>query len=184
MPEIRGEVYKPATISGWGMAVPPTVRYNRFFLPFTPYKSVSEILARCGVQQRRVLSEGETTEDLATLAAERALHTAGVPISSVDCIIGANTIPPNMAFPVAASVQEKLDAKNAAVLDVRAACPGFIKALEVATCFIDSGGYSNVLVIGVETPSGKYEVAPWSAAAIDPNHGSSLGRTTEGLEVS
>jgi 3-oxoacyl-[acyl-carrier-protein] synthase-3 len=160
MPEIRGEVYKAATISGWGMAVPPAVRYNRFFLPFTPYKRVSEILARCGVQQRRVLSEGETTKDLATLAAERALETAGVPVSSVDCIIAANTIPPNMAFPVAASVQEKLDARGAAVFDVRAACPGFIKALEVAACFVDSGGYSNVLVIGVETPSGKYEEAP------------------------
>ncbi len=74
MPEIQGEVYKAATISGWGMAVPPAVRYNRFFLPFTPYNTVSEILARCGVQQRRVLSEGETTAGLATLAAERALE--------------------------------------------------------------------------------------------------------------
>jgi 3-oxoacyl-[acyl-carrier-protein] synthase-3 len=160
MPEIPGAYYKPATITGWGMAVPPTVRYNRFFLRFTPYTRVSEILARCGVQQRRVLSEGETTEDLATLAAERALETAGVPVSDVDCIIGANTIPPNMAFPVAASVQEKLGAQQAAVFDVRAACPGFIKALEVATCLVDSGGYSNILVIGVETPSNKYEVAP------------------------
>ena len=50
---------KPAEISGWGMHVPSHVRTNRDFLPFTPYKRVSDIFRRSGIRERRVVGSGE-----------------------------------------------------------------------------------------------------------------------------
>jgi 3-oxoacyl-[acyl-carrier-protein] synthase-3 len=160
MAKVPDVFLKPVDIIGWGMSVPKTVRDNKYFLPFTPYKSVAEVFRRCGVRERRVLGSEEWTADLATEAAERALDRAGMSAQTVDHIICANTLPDDLAYPISSIVQKNLGATQAAVMDVRAACTGFIKGLEVATCLIDSGNYSNILVIGVETPSRLYEEAP------------------------
>ena len=160
MAKIPDVFLKPVDIIGWGMSVPTTVRDNKYFLPLTPYKTVAEVFRRCGVRQRRVLDSEELTADLATEAAERTLDKAGISAQNVEHIICANTLPDDLAYPISSIVQKNLGAKQAAVMDVRAACTGFIKGLEVATCLIDSGGYSNVLVIGAETPSRMYEEAP------------------------
>ena len=56
-----------------------------------------------------------------------------------------------MMFPATACfVQKKLGAKNAACLDVSAACAGFLFAVEIAQQFIMSRTYDAVLVIGAE----------------------------------
>ncbi len=160
MAKIPEMFLKPVDIIGWGMSVPKAVRDNKYFLPFTPYKSVAELFRRCGVRERRVLGSEEWTGDIASEAAERALEKAGMSVQSVDHIICANTLPDDLAYGISSIVQKNLGAKQAAVMDVRAACTGFIKALEVATCLIDSGNYSNILVIGVETPSRMYNEQP------------------------
>jgi 3-oxoacyl-[acyl-carrier-protein] synthase-3 len=56
-----------------------------------------------------------------------------------------------MLFPATACfVQKKIEAINAACLDISAACAGFLFAVEIAQQFITSHTYDTVLVIGAE----------------------------------
>jgi 3-oxoacyl-[acyl-carrier-protein] synthase-3 len=56
-----------------------------------------------------------------------------------------------MLFPATACfVQKKIGAKNAACLDIAAACAGFLFGIEIAQQFITSHTHNTVLVIGAE----------------------------------
>jgi len=143
------------------MYVPQRLRTNKDFLRGSRYGSVAEIFRRCGIRERRVADPEELSADMATEAGAKALQRAGVAPQEVHHIICANNLPDDVAFPVASMVQKNLGAKKAAVMDVKAACTGFLKGLEVGACLIDGGNYNNVLLIGVEMPSRLMdEVAP------------------------
>jgi 3-oxoacyl-[acyl-carrier-protein] synthase-3 len=108
------------------------------------------ITTRTGIKQRRLVSKQEATSDLAAKAAKEALNDAGLKPANVDLIIVA-TITPDMQFPSAACfVQANLGAKNAACMDISAACAGFVYGIVTAQQFIARGAYKNALVIGVE----------------------------------
>ncbi len=151
---------KPVRIAGVGMGVPNEIRYNRSFLRGTSWSRVADIFARCGIECRHVLSGEETTATIATEAADQALNMAGMSAMDVDLILTANTLPDDYAYGISSIVQNELGARKAAVIDVRAACTGFVKGLEVATSFIETNTYSNILVIGAETPSRIYQEKP------------------------
>lgn len=153
MVQIPEAFLKPVEIIGWGMHVPERVRSNRELAPKTKYRTVGEVLRRCGVQERRIADREELCADLATEAGAKALRMAGLAPDEVSYIVVATTIPDDLLFGAASLVQRNLGARRAAVIDVRAACAGFVKALEVATCLIDSGRYPNVLLIGAEVLS-------------------------------
>jgi 3-oxoacyl-[acyl-carrier-protein] synthase-3 len=106
---------------------------------------------RTGIRQRRILEEGRTTSDLASLAGRRACETAEIDAKEVDCIIVA-TISPDMPMPaVAVTVQQKLGiTAQCPSFDVSAACAGFIYGMSIADSFIKCGQFKRVLVIGVE----------------------------------
>ncbi|MFO1496162.1 MAG: beta-ketoacyl-ACP synthase III, partial [Lysobacterales bacterium] len=96
---------------------------------------------------------GETTSDLATIAAQRALEAAGVTAAELDLII-VGTTTPDVIFPsTACLVQYRLGAKDCPAFDVNAACTGFLYALSIADKFIRSGSARTVLVVGAETLS-------------------------------
>jgi 3-oxoacyl-[acyl-carrier-protein] synthase-3 len=109
------------------------------------------IVERTGIRQRREAAEGETTSDLATRAAEKALDAAGRVAADVDLIIVATTTP-DLTFPAAATmVQRKLGAPVGIAFDVQAVCSGFVYALAVADNFVVRGQSKCCLVIGAET---------------------------------
>ena len=109
------------------------------------------IRERTGIQQRRQAAEGETTSDLATHAAAKALGAAGRTAADVDLIVVATTTP-DLTFPAAATqVQRKLGAPVGIAFDVQAVCSGFVYALAVADNFVARGQAKCALVIGAET---------------------------------
>ena len=109
------------------------------------------IHSRTGIRQRHIAADGETTGDLAFLAAQRALEAAGVKASELDLIV-LGTTTPDIIFPsTACLVQHRLGANGCAAFDVNAACSGFVYALGIADKFIKSGQSKKVLVIGAET---------------------------------
>jgi 3-oxoacyl-[acyl-carrier-protein] synthase-3 len=139
-----------ARITGTGSALPERVLSN-FDLEKFVETSDEWIRTRTGIRQRHVAAEGETTGDLALLAAERALAAAGVKASELDLII-LGTTTPDLIFPsTACLVQNRLGANGCAAFDVNAACSGFVYALGVADKFIRSGQTKKALVIGAET---------------------------------
>lgn len=108
------------------------------------------IRERTGIGKRRMAAPGETTSDMATAAAKKALEMAGIRPEDVSMIV-CGTVTPDMSFPsTAALVQAKLGASHAAGFDVSAACAGSIYALAVGDSFIKSGAAKSVLVIGAE----------------------------------
>ena len=139
-----------ARITGTGSALPERVLSN-FDLEKFVETSDEWIHSRTGIRQRHVAAEGETTGDLAFLAAERALAAAGVKASELDLIV-LGTTTPDLIFPsTACLVQNRLGANGCAAFDVNAACSGFVYALGVADKFIRSGQTKKALVIGAET---------------------------------
>lgn len=109
------------------------------------------IQQRSGIRQRHVAADGETTADLATAAALKALEAAGVLGSDLDLIILATTTPDDTFPSTATKVQARLGMYRGAAFDVQAVCSGFIYALAIADNFIKAGQAKTILVIGAET---------------------------------
>ena len=109
------------------------------------------IRSRSGIERRHFVAEGQTTSDLATLAALAALSHAGLAPDDIDAIVLA-TSTADLTFPSAATmVQGKLGMTQGFAFDVQAVCAGFVYALSTANALIISGQAKRVLVIGAET---------------------------------
>ena len=133
-----------------GSALPERVLTNADLEKFVD-TSDEWIHTRTGIRQRHIAADGETTGDLSTLAAQRALDAAGVKASEIDLIV-LGTTTPDIIFPsTACLVQHRLGANGCAAFDVNAACSGFVYALGVADKFIKTGSSKKALVIGAET---------------------------------
>ncbi len=109
------------------------------------------IMTRCGIRERRVVSQGESTASLAKVAAERALEMADIPASKVQAIIVGTVTPENIFPSTACYLQESLKCGHVAAFDLLAACSGFVYACGIAKAFVETGQYDCVLALGAET---------------------------------
>jgi len=139
-------------VSGIGACVPERILTNDDLAGMVDTND-EWITSRTGIRERHLAAPGETTSDLAAVAAQRALEDAKLPAEALDLIIVA-TATADYPFPSTASiVQDRLSARRAAAFDLSAACSGFIYALVTGAQFIRTGAYRHVLVIGAETLS-------------------------------
>jgi len=147
MPTLYG-----AIIAGTGSALPEKRLTNEDLSKLVDTND-EWITQRTGIRERRVVSEGESTATLATLAARRAIEAAGIEASELDLII-VGTITPEMVFPsTACFVAAALGLNSTPAFDMSAACSGFIYAMATGANFIKADQYKTVLVIGAETLS-------------------------------
>ncbi|MFL6689039.1 MAG: beta-ketoacyl-ACP synthase III [Alphaproteobacteria bacterium] len=111
------------------------------------------IASRTGIRRRHIVSDGETTVDLAVKSAERAIADAKIGVGEIDLVIVATTTP-NETFPsVATTVQSRIGMTRGAAFDVQAVCSGFIYGLAIADNFIKAKQAETILLIGAETMS-------------------------------
>jgi len=109
------------------------------------------IRQRTGICERRIAAEGETTADLGTTAAQRALERIGMTANDLDLLVLA-TATADETFPATATmIQARLGMTRGAAFDVHAVCTGFVYALAVADNFIKTGQARTALVVGAET---------------------------------
>ena len=107
---------------------------------------VTEVL---GISERHICAPDESTADLATRAAERALEAAAIRAEDLNLIVLATDTPEYISPATSVVVQHRLGAKNAGTFDLNSACAGFVTALDTASKYIISDeSYENVLVIG------------------------------------
>ncbi|MFO7951878.1 MAG: beta-ketoacyl-ACP synthase III [Bacillota bacterium] len=138
-----------AAITGTGAALPEQVLTNHDMEKMVE-TSDQWIVSRTGIKERRKLENGFSNTDLSEKAAREALDRAGLPPSEIDMILVA-TVTPDYPTPASSCLlQARLEAFNAAAMDLSAGCTGFIYALTVANQFIKGGCYRNILVVGVE----------------------------------
>ena len=152
------QLVRNVKIIGTGSYTPSKVFTNEYLsgiLSTTP-EWIEENL---GIKERRVAKDDEFTSDLASQAAVKAIENAGLNKDDIDLIIVATATPDRMAPSTAAIVQDKIQAYNAVAFDISAVCSGFLYAMSVASQFIASGVYDNVLVIGADTFS---KITDWT----------------------
>ncbi|ACL69782.1 beta-ketoacyl-ACP synthase III [Halothermothrix orenii] len=141
-----------ATVTGVGMYVPPKILTNKDLEKMVD-TSDEWITTRTGIKERRIAADDVPTSELALKAARKALADADLKAEELDLIMVA-TVTPDMSFPSTACIlQEKLGADKAAAFDMEAGCSGFVYAMSVASQFIETGMYDNILIIGAETLS-------------------------------
>ena len=108
------------------------------------------ITTRTGIKKRRILSDNETSVDLGIAAAKKVVKRANYNPQDFDMIITASSAPEEVYPSVSCRIQAAIGAKNAACFDIKAACAGFIYALNVANAFIKSGLYKNILIVATD----------------------------------
>ncbi|GAA4142624.1 beta-ketoacyl-ACP synthase III [Leifsonia shinshuensis] len=137
-----------AVIRGLGGALPERVVTNHHLSALMD-TSDEWIRRRTGIAERRHSSETETTSALATVAAQRALASAGA--DSAGLLMVATSTPDKVCPATAPKVAANLGLRGVAAYDVSAVCSGFVYALATASWAISSGSVDSALVIGADT---------------------------------
>lgn len=137
-----------ATVAGLGSVLPERIVPNEWFESFIE-TSDEWIRDRTGIRERHFASDGQTTSDLATEAARRALDAAAIAPEQIDLLICATLTGDTPIPSTGVWIQRKLGIA-APAFDVNAACAGFSYGLSTATAFIESGQAETVVVVGAE----------------------------------
>lgn len=143
-----------AYIKSAGMYVPDNIVTNHD-LPPELETNDEWIRQRSGIEERRFITPGQTTSDLAMGAVQDMFSRNEVESGVIDCIIVA-TLASDYFFPGAAVfLQEKLGWSSRAMpcYDIRQQCGGFVYGLQMAQAFVETGMYRNVLLVGTEIHS-------------------------------
>lgn len=101
---------------------------------------------------RHKAGPGETTSEMATIAARRALESAGPRLArgDVDLIVLA-TFTSDYRFPQAAALVQTNLGSQAKFLQLDAGCSGFVDAMLLTHGMMEANGYASALVIGSDT---------------------------------
>jgi 3-oxoacyl-[acyl-carrier-protein] synthase-3 len=152
------QVVRNVKIIGTGSYIPEQIFTNKYLEKIIPTND-EWIWNNLGIKERHIAYDNQTTSDLASEAAKKAIENANISFNDVDLIIVATATPDRKAPSTAAIVQSKIGAYNAAAFDIAAVCSGFLFAMSVGSQYIASGVYSNVLVIGADTFS---KITDWT----------------------
>ena len=136
-----------AAITGWGKCLPPAVLTNADLATFLETDD-EWITSRTGIRERRI--SHVRLEDLAVVAAHRALAAAGLAPEALDLIVFGTCSFDDQVPNQASGLQRRLGATRAASMDVNTACTSFLYSLSTATALIRSGAVRNALVMGGE----------------------------------
>lgn len=173
-----------AGLLGVGKFVPPEILTNED-LEKRIDTSDEWIRTMTGIEERRIADENTNTSDMAYHAAVNAIEDAGISPEEIGLILVA-TVTPDRPFPtVSTMLQDKLGAKNAAAMDVSAACAGFMYGLVTGKQFVESNTYDYVLVVGVEKLSSITDWEDRNTAVLfgDGAGAAVIGKVSEGRGI-
>ena len=140
---------KKAKIVGTGSYLPRRVLSNKDLEKIVE-TSDEWITTRTGMKERRLAASNEFTSDMGYEAAKQAMKGTGIHPSEIDLILFSTLTPDYMCPSTACLIQRRLGAKNAAAMDIQAACAGYLYGLSVAKAYVESFYYKKVLVVASE----------------------------------
>ncbi len=162
-----------AELVGTGHYAPKRVMTNDEFSKILD-TSDQWIRERTGIRERRISTDDESNACMGKAAAMQVLNDLGMTPLDLDAIVYATASPDRLLPSAACDVQAILGAKNAAALDVGAACAGFVYALNVAEGLVASEQARNVMVIAAERLT---KIMDWSDRATAVLFGDGAGAT-------
>ena len=137
-------------IIGTGSAHPSCAVSNEMLEQFL--ETTDEwITERTGIKERCVISS-EKLEDLAVIAAKRALEDAGLTAADIDFIICSNVVNEYVTPALSCIIQGMLGA-TCPTIDINAACAGFLFAMDMAEDKLQCKKAKNILIVCAEEPS-------------------------------
>ncbi len=154
-------MHLPLRLEGTGSAVPGA------------HVLSSEIDARLGRKEGwlykrtgvfgRYVCAGENQVDLAVVAAQRALASAGVDAKDIDLILFAAAVPYQSIPATAPLVQARLGIADGAcaAFDINSTCLSFLSAVDMLAALLAAGRYRRGLVVAAEIAS---RALPWDDA--------------------
>lgn len=138
---------RKAIISGTGISLPDKIVTNQDLEKIVE-TSDEWIFSRTGIKERRQIPDDQTLLQLSIPAAQQAIKNAGLQPDDIDLIIFSTFTPDYQVASTASLLQDHLNCKKAGAFDLQAACTGFVYGSAVATQFVETGLYNNVLVVG------------------------------------
>ncbi len=142
-----------AAITAVGAYVPDYVLTNQILETMVDTND-EWITTRTGIKERRILKEdGKGTSYLAIKAAKDLISKKGINPKDIELVIVATATPDMKAASTAAFTASEIGATNAFSFDMDAACSSFLYGMSVASTYIESGRYKNVLLIGADKMS-------------------------------
>ena len=137
-------------ILGTGSAVPKFTVTNDML---SDYVDTSDewITTRTGIKSRQIITT-ERFEELAALAAQRAIDAAGLVADDIDFIICHNVCNVYVTPSLASLIQGQLGIKgpNCPTMDINSACAGFVYGLDICESFLQTGRASHILYVCAE----------------------------------
>ncbi|MBN1524249.1 MAG: ketoacyl-ACP synthase III [Spirochaetales bacterium] len=109
------------------------------------------IVQRTGIKERRISAEDEFALAMGYKAVLNLIETSGKSIDDVDIIIFCTFTPDYLTPSCAAGLHGMFDLRpDIGVIDMNAACAGFVWGLCTANAYITSGMAKKILVVGSE----------------------------------
>ncbi|MGB6605164.1 MAG: hypothetical protein WBE65_12820, partial [Steroidobacteraceae bacterium] len=136
-----------AAITGWGKCLPPALLSNHDLSTILD-TSDEWIVSRTGIRERHISHVG--LEELAYVAAARALAAAGISGHDLELIVFGTCSHDDQVPNMASGIQLRLGAHSAAAFDINTACTSFLYGLSAANALVRTGVVSRALVIGAE----------------------------------
>ena len=128
---------KTARIVGLGSYLPKRILTNQDLEKLVDTND-EWIFSRTGMRERRIAAADEFPSDMGAKAARQALQSAGMNADSVEMILVATMSPDYISPSTANLIQAKLQANQAASMDIQAACTGFLYGLSLAKAYVES----------------------------------------------
>lgn len=123
------------------------------------------IKTRTGISERR-FNLGKPNFQMGVEASEKAIASAGLAPSDIDCVI-VSTTTPDFYYPSAACLISKaLGIDGAPAFDVSAACTGFIYGLDIAQSYLETGRFKKILVVASEMLTPQIDFADRSTCVL------------------
>ena len=138
---------RQAAITGWGKCAPDKVLSNDDLATLLDTND-EWITSRTGMKERRI--SHVPISELSYIAAARALACAGINADDVDMIILGSCSFDSQVPNASSRIQQLLQAKNAACMDLNTACTSGMYAMSVASAMIKAGTINNAVIIGAE----------------------------------
>lgn len=144
----KAQIQRHARILSTGHGLPSTVVTNQEMIDkYDLIASDRAIQFSIGIKERRHMDPEKKISDYLCRAAEMCISRAEIPAESIDRIIYCSLFGDQAIPATSLDVLQKLGIrKGIPVMDISAACSGFLHGLEMALAYIN-GGDDNVLIL-------------------------------------
>ncbi|MFN2260544.1 MAG: beta-ketoacyl-ACP synthase III [Psychroflexus sp.] len=142
-----------AAITAVGAYVPEDVLTNKMLEDMVDTND-EWITTRTGIKERRILKNpGKGSSFLGIKACENLFKKTNTTASEIDLVLFATATPDMPVASSAAYLATEIGAVNAFSFDLQTACSSFLYGMSVASSYIESRKYKNVLLVGADKMS-------------------------------